>query len=200
MKKSIQLIVLATILLVFGSMAQADVQEWKVDPVHSGFYFSISHIYATVKGFFDEFEGDIYFDPDNLKESRFDFKVKVKSIDTHNGKRDGHLQSDDFFSADRYPDMRFASSSIMHVKGDAYMVEGTLTIKDVSRKIKVPFTYFGSKTHPFNPKQEVAGFEAKMTIDRFDYHVGGGKFYKMGVVGKDVDVLISIEASRDKKE
>jgi len=44
----------------------------------------------------------------------------------------------------------------------------------------------------------VAGFEARMTIDRLAYHVGGGKFYDMGVVGKTVDVLITMEAIRKK--
>jgi polyisoprenoid-binding protein YceI len=44
----------------------------------------------------------------------------------------------------------------------------------------------------------VAGFEARMTIDRLAYNVGNGKFYEMGVVGKDVDILISLEAVRQK--
>ncbi len=71
-----------------------------------------------------------------------------------------------------------------------------MKIKNVSKTLELPFTFFGSKPNPFNPKQEVAGFEARMTIDRIAYHVGNGNFLKMGVVGKDVDVLISLEATR----
>ena len=67
-------------------------------------------------------------------------------------------------------------------------------------------TYQGSQfrfsnitiTHPFDKKSDVAGFEAKMTINRLNYHVGGDKFYDMGVVGKDVEVLITMEVTRKK--
>ena len=198
MKKSIQLSIIIALLLSFGTMAHAGAPQWKVDPAHSGIYFGIDHIYSETKGYFQDYEGDIYFDPNNLKDSRFAFKVKIKSVNTNNSKRDGHLQSDEFFDAKKYPEMRFESTSIMHVSGDEYVADGTMSVKDVSKKIKLPFTFFGAKTHPFNPKQDVAGFEARMSIDRLAYNVGNGKFYKMGVVGKDVDVLITIEAVKDK--
>jgi len=45
---------------------------------------------------------------------------------------------------------------------------------------------------------EVAGFETRLAIDRLEYNVVTGKFYEMGVIGKDVDVLISFEATRKK--
>jgi len=44
----------------------------------------------------------------------------------------------------------------------------------------------------------VAGFEAHFTIDRLDYHVGDGKYAQMGVVGKDVNILVTLEVLRDK--
>jgi len=177
--------------------AHAAPPSWSVDKAHSGIYFGIQHIYSTVKGYFNDFSGEIRFDPDNLGQSRFDFAVQVKSIDTNITKRDAHLLSGDFFDAGKYPEMTFRSSAIKHLGGDEYSVEGTLRIKDVSRAITVPFTYFGTQPNPFNPKQLVAGFEARLNIDRLQYHVGTGKFYDMGVVGKDVDILITIEALRD---
>lgn len=185
-------------LLIFGADGFGAAPAWKIDPAHSGIYFGVAHIYSTTKGAFTEFEGVIEFDPANLQESRFDFRVKVKSIHTNNTKRDGHLQSGDFFDAGKYPEMTFKSSAITHNEGNQYTVEGTMTIKDVSRPIKVPFTFFGTKPHPMSPKQDVAGFEARMEIDRLAYHVGDGKFYQMGLVGKDVKVLITIEATRDR--
>ncbi len=50
---------------------------------------------------------------------------------------------------------------------------------------------------PFNKKQVVAGFDTEFTLDRLAFDVGTGKFYKMGVVGKDVRVMISVEAIGD---
>jgi polyisoprenoid-binding protein YceI len=198
MKRAVSIVFTIFFLLISGISGFAAAPEWKVDPVHSGIYFDIRHIYSTVKGHFNEVSGVVEFDPANLKESRFDFTVKVKSIDTNNSKRDGHLQSADFFDAGKFPDMTFKSAAVSHAGGNQYTVDGTLTVKDVSKNITLPFTFFGSRQHPLTPKQEVIGFEARMDIDRLEYHVGDGKYYRMGAVGKDVTVLISIEATRDK--
>lgn len=197
MKRNIYVIFILTLLFSVTTNSYAAAPQWKIDPAHSGIYFGVTHIYATVEGFFNEFEGLIEFDPANLKESRFDFSVTVKSINTNNSKRDGHLQSGDFFDVGKYPQMTFTSTSITHTSGDRYDVDGVLSIKDVSQNVTVPVTFFGTKPHPANPKLQVAGFEARMNIDRLAYHVGSGKFYQMGLVGKEVNVLISIEATRE---
>lgn len=197
MNKIIQYIVIISMVLGVSGMAYSETPKWKIDPAHAGIYFSIDHIFSKVKGHFNDFDAEIYFDPNNLEQSRADFSVKVDSIDTNNTKRDGHLQSDDFFSAKNYPDMHFESSVVTHMRDNLYTLEGTMTIKDVSRNVKLPFKFLGTKPNPFNPKQEVAGFELNMTIDRFDYNVGSGKFLDLGVVGKYVDVLITLEVTRN---
>jgi polyisoprenoid-binding protein YceI len=190
-------------ILIFGALfvfpnAHAAAPEWNLDFDHTGFYFSIDHIYSTVRGHFDKYEGTVMFSPDDLANSRFDFVVEVDSINTNNSKRDRHLNSADFFDSKRFPTMTFKSREIRHVKDNQYTVDGTLTIKDVSKELSVPFTYFGKKDFPFDKKQEVAGFEARMTLDRLAYNVGSGKYVKMGVVGQEVEVLISMEVLRKK--
>lgn len=198
MKKMTLFFIFVAIPLFISSIAHASVPEWKVDPGHSGIYFRVTHIFSSVNGFFPDFESDIKFDPANLNESRFSFKVKVKSINTNLRERDRDLTSPQFFDAKKYPEMTFESKSIKHLGKSNYQVVGTLTIKGVTKTISLPFIYFGFKQHPFNPKLNVAGFEARMNIDRLEYNVGDGKFYKMGTVGKDVDVLITVEATSEK--
>ena len=186
------------LLLALTAHAQAEAPEWDLDPAHSGFYFGITHIFSTVRGYFEDFKGTLVFSPDDLAGSRFDFEVDVKSINTGNSKRDGHLNSPDFFDSKTYPTMTFKSTAVKKLEKDQYIVQGELTIKDVTQTVAVPFTFLGVATNPFDDKTEVAGFEAHLTIDRLAYNVGNGKFYEMGVVGKDVDVLISLEAARAK--
>lgn len=185
-------------LLLFLVMVpvQAVAQQWQLDPVHTNFYFEVRHTYAAVRGQFTEFSGDVYFDPDNLAKSKFDFVVKVDSVDTMVGKRDTHLRSPDFFDAGRYPLITFKSSKVSHAGGNKYIVEGTLTIKDVSKNIALEFIYYGQKDNPTKPGEIVTGFDSRLTIDRLEYHVGDGKFYNIGVVGKDVDILITLEMLR----
>ena len=71
-------------------------------------------------------------------------------------------------------------------------------IKDVTKEITVPFTFLGVKENPMDPKQMVAGYEGKLTLDRLAYNVGSGKYFEMGVVGRDVDVILTFEVLRDK--
>lgn len=189
-------IVVITVLLFSQSHAAAP--AWQLDEAHAGVYFSVDHIYSATRGYFEKFTATIHFAPDDLAGSRFEFDVRVKSIDTGNSKRDDHLMSADFFDAKKYPSMTFTSTAVRHVKDNQYVVDGQMTVKDVSQSVSVPFTLLGIKPHPFDAKSEVAGFEARMIIDRLAYHVGGGKFYDMGVVGKDVEVLITLEATRKK--
>ena len=193
--KRILLMVCAVILL---GQTQSIGYEWKTDPHHSGILFEIKHIYSVIRGQFSDFTGDVFFDPDNLEKSKFDFVVQVDSINTHNEKRDNHLRSDDFFAVRKYPVMTFKSSRVSRAGGNKYILEGKMTIKDVTKDMVLEFIYWGQKENPFTPAEMVAGFDCRFKIDRLHYHVGDGKFYKMGVVGKDVDVLITLEMIRAK--
>ena len=199
MKKTLVMLIAVISLAFFAAQqAQAAAPEWKFDTAHSRFYFDIDHTYAKVRGLFEDFSGTFRFDPDNLKESRIDVDIKTKSINTNITKRDNHLRSDDFFAVRKYPVMTFKSTSITHVKDNQYTLAGDLTIKDVTKTVVLPMTYLGMRENPLQTGQMVAGFDIRFTIDRLEYHVGSGKFYQMGVVDKDVDIIATLEVVRDK--
>ena len=189
-------ILLILLFLLLVGPGQVFAQQWQLDPVHTNFYFEVKHTYAAVRGQFTEFTGDVYFDPDNPAKSKFDFVIKVDSVDTNVSKRDTHLRSPDFFDADNYPVITFTSSKVSSAGDNKYIVEGTLTIKDVSKDLALEFIYHGQKENPLKPGETVAGLDSRLTLDRLEYHVGSGKFYNLGVVGKDVDILITMEMLR----
>jgi polyisoprenoid-binding protein YceI len=192
-----RIIYFALSLLLLGQ-THVMAHEWKVDSNHSSIMFDVKHIYSTVRGHFSDFSGDVFFDPDNLEKSKFDFTVKVDSINTNVGKRDNHLRSGDFFDANQYPVMTFKSSRVSHAGGNKYVLDGKMTIKDVTKDMVLEFIYWGQKENPFKKSEMVAGFDTRFNINRLDFHVGNGKFYKMGVVGRDVDIFITLEAVRNK--
>jgi polyisoprenoid-binding protein YceI len=197
MKKSLFIPVIIVIMIFIGVQnVPAAAQEWDFDTAHSRFYFTINHIFSKVIGYFEDFSGTFQFDPDNLKESRLDIEIKAKSLNTNIRKRDNHLRSDDFFDVSKYPLITFKSRNITHTGGNKYAVEGDFTIKDVTRRIVLPLTYFGTKDSPLKKGEIVAGFETRLSINRLEYHLGNGKFHKMGVAGKDVHILVSLEMLR----
>ena len=199
MKKNVCILALFFILILpGGQQVSAAAAEWKFDTAHSRFYFSVDHIFSKVIGYFEAYSGIFHFDPDNPGNSVIKIEIETNSINTNILKRDNHLRSDDFFSVKKYPLITFESKRITRKEGDMFEVEGELTIKDVTRKVVLLLTYFGTRENPLKAGEMVAGFETSFTIDRLDYHIGSGKFHQMGVAGKDVDITVSLEMLRKK--
>ena len=168
--KILQLLAVTAIATIaWATSAFSAAPTWNLDKAHSGIYFSIDHIFSKVNGHFNEFNTDIAFDPADLAGSKFDFEIQVGSIDT------------------------FKSSKISDQGNGMYDVAGTLTIKEKDYNLTLPLKLEGIKEHPAKKGTDVAGFNGRVTIDRLAHGVGAGKFYDMGVVGKDVDVFVTLE-------
>ncbi len=192
--KKISVLALA-LLFVVASLQNlsAAARSWQLDMAHSNFYFTVDHIFSKIRGHFNDYSGEILFDPADLAASRFFFEIKTASVDTNIAKRDKHLQSADFFDAARYPTMTFVSEQITDLGDNHYDVAGKFTVKGVEYDLVLPLTLVGVKDHPTAKGKKVAGFNGTVTIDRLVHQVGSGKFYEMGVVGKDVEILVSLE-------
>ncbi|MEF8942160.1 MAG: YceI family protein [Desulfohalobiaceae bacterium] len=192
------LILAAFLLAVPGMLTQAFAAgQWEIDKQHSSFYFDIRHTFATVRGQFEDFSGSVAFDAEAERVESVEFSVRVASVNTQITKRDNHLRSEDFFHAKRHPRMTFKSSNVEHREGDRFVAEGELTIKSVSKEVAIPFTYLGMRDNPLQKGQKVAGFEAEFSLDRLEYDVGTGKFVEMGVVEREVNVLVTLELLKD---
>ncbi|MBN1904583.1 MAG: YceI family protein [Deltaproteobacteria bacterium] len=198
MKQVIKSMIFLVAAILFSGITQAAPVEWNIDKAHSNFYFDIRHIFSTIRGGFDGFTGKINIDSEKPEASSVTFDVEVKSVNTGINQRDNHLRTMDFFDAGEYPLMKFKSTSVKKVEGNKYVMTGDFTIKDVKKTIEVPFTYLGVKDNPSKQGELVAGFDALFTIDRLAYNVGDGKFYKMGLIDKDVKIFISLELTKKK--
>src|SRR6478752_6670497 len=89
---------------------------YAIDPVHSRIGFVARHAMVTkVRGSFNEFDGEGYFDAENPADSRLHLTIKAASIDTRNADRDAHLRSNDFFDMETYPEISFVSTSVEQV-------------------------------------------------------------------------------------
>jgi polyisoprenoid-binding protein YceI len=196
--KIITTTIVALLLVISSSIAFAAARSWDMDKAHSGIYFSVDHIFSKVRGHFNEFTLEVNFDPAQLDESSFAFTIEVGSIDTNITKRDKHLLSADFFDSGKFPQMSFVSSKITDAGNGLYNVTGTLTVKDKPYELTLPLKLEGVKEHPAKKGTEVAGFNGTVVIDRLAHGVGGGKFYDMGIVGKEVEIFVTLEVLSNK--
>ncbi|MCB0667496.1 MAG: YceI family protein [Saprospiraceae bacterium] len=173
----------------------AEAPTWNIDKNHSSVSFSVRHFFANVMGSFDDFEGDIKFHPDDLENSNVNFSVSVTSVNTKNDRRDNHLQSEDFFHADKWPKMTFESTNISKA-GDHYVVRGNMTIRDVTREVELPVKFLGEMEHPRREGTFIGGFSTEFTIDRNEFGVGSGDYVSTATIGGEIDVTINLEVNR----
>lgn len=172
--------------------------DWQLDRAHSAIYFTVDHIFSKIRGQFNDFSSEIKFDPKDLGGSSFYFEIATKSIDTGNGKRDKHLQSSDFFDSKNHQSLVFQSTAIKDMGDASYQVEGKLKVRGVAYDLTLPLVLAGIKDHPVAKEQRVAGFNGELVVDRLALGIGEGKFYDLGVVGKDVSILVSLELLSEK--
>ena len=192
MKKVCSLL-LVTLGLISGSFAQT-AKTWNVDKMHSAVKFSVSHlVISEVDGSFKIFDGNIVTTKEDFTDAKINFTVDVNSINTDNTSRDGHLKSDDFFNAEKYPNMTFVSTSFKKKSGSAYELTGDLTIRDVTKKVTFAVKYGGTTKDPYGNTK--AGFKATGTINRLQYGLKWNTLTEAGgaVVGSDIDLTINLE-------
>ncbi len=198
MGKRILVMALVCYMIAQAGLGWSQDRAWTFDPAHTSLTFTIRHVLAKVAGTFDEIQGRWSSIP-RTRNRRNGSSYPVRSINTRVERRDAHLRSPDFFDTERYPWITFASHEVRSGKNvNEFLARGTLTIKNVSRSLDLPFIFLGVQTDPFDPNKEIAGFEGHVTLDRLEFGVGNGEFFRKGLMGKEVDVAIYLEMVRGK--
>ncbi len=137
---------------------------YTIDPSHSRVGFSARHAMVTkVRGSFNEYSGSA-----TVVDGKASIAIEISaaSIDTRSADRDGHLQSPDFFDVANFPKITFKSTSVKD-GGAGIVVDGELTIKDVTKPLSIEFEYTGTAKDPFG--NDRFGFEGQAEINRKDF-------------------------------
>lgn len=172
--------------------------DWEFDPSHTRIGFSARHaMVTTVRGSFNEIEGHVHADLEDMTKSTATVRLKAASIDTRNEQRDTHLRSADFFDADKWPDILFESTSIEEVEDRAYIVNGNLTIRDVTRAVSIPLELIGVQTDATGATR--AGFEGSRRINRRDFGLEWNVALDAGGVLVSERISLEFEISAVKK-
>ncbi len=153
---------------------------WSVDPVHSNVGFGIKHnTVMTFQGSFGEFAG-------SLDDGRLEGIAKVASVEVDDENLAAHLQTPDFFDAEQFPELRFASTSVAR-DGDKVSIDGELTIKGETAPVELVGTISGPVTDGYG--NERIGLDLETTVNRHDFGVswnadlpGGGSILADDVV------------------
>jgi polyisoprenoid-binding protein YceI len=166
---------------------------WDLDPAHSYVGFVVRHLVVTkVRGRFENIEGHIVT-AENPLDSTVEVDIDLNSVNTNNETRDNHLRSADFFEIEKYPRMTFRSTGI-RPDGADFVLDGDLTIKDVTRPVSLAFEFGGVSTHPQMGTR--LGASARGEINRKDFNVTfEGVSDGIAVVADKIELMIDIEAA-----
>lgn len=195
MKKQIALAVMAVTVL----SASAQTTKWVFDKTHSKIQFDVAHlVISEVTGQFNAYDGTVLSDKPDFSDAVIDFAIDVKSINTDDAKRDGHLQSPDFFDAAKFPQITFKSKSMTKAGDNLYKLTGDFTMHGVTKTITLDVQYNGTKNDPYGNTK--AGFKITAKINRTDYGLkynapleGGGL-----VIGEEVKITCKVELLKTK--
>jgi polyisoprenoid-binding protein YceI len=168
---------------------------FNVDTAHSHVGFKVKHLMiSNVKGDFKDFSGAFEYDEKTHTLKALDGKVMVKSVNTDNEKRDAHLRSEDFFYADKYPEMTFV---LTKVDGeDAY---GKLTMRGVTKDVKLEVETSGVVIKdPWGGER--TGLTLSGKINRKDFGLVYNSIIETGglAIGDEVKIEVEIEGIKTK--
>jgi polyisoprenoid-binding protein YceI len=166
--------------------------NWNLDTTHSEVGFKVKHLMINnVKGQFKTFNVEVQGDSDDFKSSKITFTADISSIDTNNEQRDQHLKSADFFDAEKFPKITFQST-----KFDGSVLEGNLTIKDVTKPVKLDVDFGGIAKDPWGNTK--AGFSVNGKINRKDWGLNWNAALETGgvLVGEEINIAADIQLAK----
>ena len=179
----------ALALLALTLPALAAAETWEVDNAHTTVTYKIRHMLSNLTGTFGAVSGTIDFDPENPAAGSVEVTIPVSSIETHNEKRNAHLQSEDFFDAANHPNLTFKSTKF--VQTDSGLdIEGVLNMRGVDKPVTLNVEDLGMMG-------DVAGFSASTKVNRQDWGINWNKALDNGsLLGDEVTIQIDVEAKK----
>jgi len=164
---------------------------WKVDSAHSRVGFAVKLLgISTVRGEFREFDGGLDIGED-LADARAYGRVVATSVDTNIARRDEHLRSTDFFSAESHPELIFRSKAIEQVDDGSYRVIGDLSINGVTNEVELTAGFGGIETGPEG--EELIDLEVTGQVSRTAFAMT----YAKPFVADEVKIAIDVKAVRE---
>lgn len=166
---------------------------WAIDPTHSEVQFKVKHlVISTVTGTFNKFEGTIETETEDFDGAAASFSLDVNSIDTNVADRDAHLKSDDFFNAEKYPNITF-EGKLNKTSDNQYKLVGPMTIRDITKEVELNVELGGTMVDGYG--QTKAGFEITGSINRKEFGLNWSMVTEAGgvVVGDDVKLQLNIQ-------
>jgi len=184
---------LRTIVLAAFSLLAAGpcvaAEQWDVVAPDSRIGFVATYEDIPFEAWFDAFQADIRFSPDDLEDAVFEVRIEVGSVDSNSVDRDEGMQREAWFATDEHPMARFRADRFEKLSGNRFRATGPLELKGTSKTISVPFTWE-------RVSDEEAVLTAETTLQRGEFNIGSGEWAEDDTIGFDVTVKARLKLTR----
>lgn len=149
-------------------------------PQQSSLVFISKQMGVPVDGAFRKFDARLAIDPAKPENGTARIDIDVSSIDV--GSQDAYAEviGGSWFDTAKYPQASFVSSKVTRVAAGRYEVAGKMTIRNVTRDIKAPFT--------MEQKADLLLIDGTFPINRLDYGIGSGIWGDTDTVANEVQI------------
>jgi len=166
--------------------------KWILDPSHSEVGFKIRHLMVTnVSGSFNSFSATAETTGEDFSNATVEFSADTDSITTNSEQRDQHLKSADFFDTASFPKITFKATQFKKIDEEEYELTGDLTMKDVTRPVKLKAEFGGVAKDPWGNTK--AGFTVTGKINRKDFGLNWNTALETGGVMLSEEVRLHSE-------
>jgi polyisoprenoid-binding protein YceI len=193
MKQKFSLSLFLSALACTTFAVEAAPVTYEIDSRHTFPSFEADHMggLSTWRGKFNNTSGKIVLDRE-AQTGTIDVTIDAKSVDFGLDDMNKHAMSDDMFAVEKYPTIKYQGKLASFKDGQPTAVEGTLTIRDVTKPVSLTIDRFKCMRHPMLGK-EVCGANAVGKFSREDFGIDYGKNFGFNM---DVSIQIQVEALR----
>lgn len=170
---------------------EAAIQKWKIVPEKSFLEFQSSVMGKKFTGVFNKFDGNIFFDPEKLEQSKAKITIQTGSLDSQDAERDEQMKSAEWFYITSYPEAIFETVKFEAADEGRYIAIANLSIRDVTMPVMMPFTLEMKK------KGSEAHVKGMLSLNRLSFGLGQGQWETSDTVGYDVQVAINLVAQAE---
>lgn len=152
----------------------------------------------TVTGSFKKFDASLETTNEDLTDAKINFTADIASIETGMEMRDTHLKSDDFFNAEKYPQLKFESTSFEKTGDSKYVLKGNITLRETTKPIELDVEYGGQMVDFYGNTK--AGFEITGKLKRKEFGLNWDAVTEAGgiVVSDEVKLALNVQMQLNK--
>lgn len=185
--------IFAAVLLLASLSAVAAPESFTLEPSHVYPHWSVRHLgFSQLQGQFNTTSGKFTIDR-QAHSGQVQVTIDAASLDSGHAKRDGHLKSEEFFNADKFPAITYRASKTRWDGDRLVAVDGELTLLGVTKPVTLTVSNMACGENPMAKIQYRCGFDASTTLKRSDY----GMTYGLPNIGDEVLLTFEVEGTRD---